>query len=153
MCGSQLRVSRLVLAWVRMCTSSPMAMPWAATCSTSSGPARSMIPATAGPATSTRKRSRAIAASVSRPNQATSPGPWLTGANAVVPASRLVTTSIGWDGPMALAIGTTAACSLAAASVIPPPRSSWSAAATSPAQPSATTAARIERRSGSQCSA
>ena len=48
-----------------------------------------------------------MAAGVSRPNQAVSPGPWLIGAKARVPPSRLSTANTGADGPMALAIGIT----------------------------------------------
>ena len=56
------------------------------------------------------------------------------------------------DGPSAVAIGTTVACWLAGSSGTLPVRSRVSASATSAAQPSATVAARIERRSGSHTS-
>ena len=53
---------------------------------------------------------------------------------------------------MALAMGTTVACSLAASSRISPAFNMRSAALRSDAQPSATTAARTDRRSGSHIS-
>ena len=72
--------------------------------------------------------------------------------NARVPPAWLSTTRTGIDGPSAVAIGTTVACGLAGSSSTLPVRSSVSASATSAAQPSATVAARIERRSGSHTS-
>ncbi len=153
---TQERTSRLVAAWVRMCRSSPIAMPCAAIASTSSGPDRASTADSAGPATSRSSRSRATAASVSRPNHATSPGPWLIGANArngPDPSSGVVsTTSTGADGPIALAMGTTMSWWFAGSRRTSPAARSRSASPVSAAQPSATAAARIERRSGSHTS-
>ena len=50
--GSRLRSSRLVLAWTRMWTSSPICTPWAARPRTSIGPCARRASASSGPATS-----------------------------------------------------------------------------------------------------
>ena len=152
-CGSQARISRLVAAWVRTWTSSPIATACAASESTSSGPDRSRMRPITGAATSRRKTSRATEASLATPNQATSPGPCEIGAYPVVPPAWFSTTYNGAPGPSAVAIGTTTACSLAGASPISPAASKASACSRLSAQPSATAAARIERCSGSGASA
>ena len=99
-------MTMLVVAWVRMWTSSPI---WHAPAlrvrTRRSARCVRATAARAGPATSARNTSRSMAAGVSRPNQATSPGPWLTGAKARVPPSSLSTTRTGADGPIAVAIG------------------------------------------------
>ena len=89
---------------------------------------------------------------LSLPNHATSPEPCPSGAKARVPPAAFSTTHTGVRGPITVAIGTTTSDSFAGDSVTSPAASSRSAAATSGAQPSATTAARIDRRSGSQAS-
>ena len=88
-------------------------------------------------------------ASVAQPNQATSPGPCEIGAKAVVPPASLATTYSGAPGPSAVAIGTTTRCSFAGLSPIRSLPSSSSASAGLAAQPSATTAACMDLRSGS----
>ena len=109
--GRSKRISRLVEAWVRMWTSSPICSPWAATAKTSMGPPAATAAPTAsfssGPARLRRNRSRCTAAGVSRPNHATSPGPWLMAEKARVPPSRFSTIHTQADGPMAVAMGTT----------------------------------------------
>ena len=69
-----------------------------------------------------------------------------------MPPASTETTYTGALGPMALAMGTTVECSLAALSRISPAFNIRSAASRSGAHSSATTAARIERRSGSHIS-
>ena len=103
-----------------------------------------------------RRRRAAGAAARSRRRcrgrtRATSPGPWLIGANVrtVPPPVDISTTRTGADGPIALAIGTTVSWRFAGSRRTAPEASSPSASAVSAAQPSATVAARIERRSGS----
>ncbi len=115
----------------------------------STGPAAARHDASRGPATSRRKTSRSTAAGVSRPNQATSPGPWLMGEKARVPPSpaAISTTNTGADGPMAVAMGTTVEWWLAGSRSTPP-----SAALSDRSHPSARTAARTDRRSGSHMS-
>ncbi len=66
-----------------------------------------------------------------------------------VPPWGLSTTKTGIDGPTALAMGTTAWWRLAGSSSTSPAASSASAASGESAHPSAMTAARTERRSGS----
>ena len=84
--GSRLRSSRLVAAWVRTCTSSPIATACAARDITSTG---AVLPrsasASTGPTASRRSTSRSIAPGESSPNQATSPEPCPSGAYAVHP--------------------------------------------------------------------
>ena len=106
-----------------------------------------------GPATARRNRSRSTAAGVSRPNHGTSPGPWLMAEKARVPPSRFSTIHTHADGPMADAMGTTVSWWLAGRSVTSPFSTRAPASSGSPAHPSAITAARIERRSGSHTSA
>ena len=67
-----------------------------------------------------------------------------------MPPVALSATHSGIDGPRAVAIGTTTPWSFAESMRIEPEASIVSASATVSAQPSATVAARIERRSGSQ---
>ncbi len=141
--GSRVRRNRLVAAWVRMCRSSPICRPWAATENRSIGPDPRRQSASSGPATSRRNTRRSTAAGVSFPNQATSPGPWLMGENDRVPPASISTTNTGADGPMAVAMGTTVEWWLAGS------RSMWSV---SSPQPSAVTAARTELRNGSPMS-
>ena len=154
--GSRARISRLVDAWVRMWTSSPICNPWAARANTSIGPPAATAEPTAswsnGPATSRRNRSRSTAAGVSRPNHGTSPGPWLTAEKARVAPSRFSTIHTQADGPMADAMGTTVSWWLAGSSATSPFSTRAPASSGSAAQPSAITAARIERRSGSHTS-
>ena len=69
-----------------------------------------------------------------------------------MPPASTDTTYTGAPGPMALAMGTTVECSLAASSRISSAFSMRSAVSRSGAQPSATTAARTERWSGSHIS-
>ena len=61
-------------------------------------------------------------------------------------------THTGCDGPSAVTMGTTRSCALASRRICPSP-SIRSASSRVVAHPSATTAARMERRSGSQASA
>ena len=110
-CGSRLRTRRLVVPWVRMCTSSPIWTPCAASANRSMGPDPLRTSRSIGPATSRRNLNRSMAAGVSRPNQAVSPGPWLMGAKARVPPAALSTASTGAERPIAVAIGTTVSCS------------------------------------------
>ena len=71
-----------------------------------------------------------------------------------MPPSRLSTTNTGADGPIALAIGIDrVVLGRPARSLTVPSASIRSACSTDSAHPSATVAARIERRSGSQTSA
>ena len=105
-----------------------------------------------GAAASRSITSRAIAPALSLPNHATSPGPCPSGANVVTSASASSTTHPGVVGVTTAAIGTTTPDSLAGASVTEPDSSKASAWPGSSAQPSATTADRIDRRSGSQTS-
>ena len=93
-----------------------------------------------------------MAASVSRPNHGVSPGPWFSGANAVTEPWSAATHT-GWDGPSAVTMGTTRSWLLAASRATSPRPSIRSASSRVAAQPSATTAARMDRRSGSQASA
>ena len=76
-CGSRSRRNRLVVAWTLMWTSSPMAMPWAASEKTSTGPERARAAASTGPRASRRKRSRSTAGGESTPNHGAWPEPWL----------------------------------------------------------------------------
>ncbi len=151
--GSQVRISRLVAAWVRTWTSSPIATACAASASTSSGPVRARICAITGAAASRRKTSRSTAARLEQPNHATSPGPCDSGAYAVVPPAWLVSTYSGALAPSAVAIGTTTRWALAGLSPISPRSSRTSACSGLSAHPSAIAAACIERRSGSGASA
>ena len=93
-------------------------------------------------------------AGVSRPNQATSPGPWPSGAYAGCRPPRCRPTSTGVAGRSRSPSGRRRPCSLAGSQ--PHARRTPAArrrSSTSAAQPSATTAARIDRRSGSHTSA
>ena len=147
-------MSRFVVAWVRMWTSSPIATPCAAR--------RHHVERSVGRDDAAQHRSGDVAqqpqplrsrAAVSRPNQATSPGPWFSGANARVPPSRVVdhphrrgrADARGHRHHRAVLVGRLQPAPS-------PSASNRSAPSTSPAQPSATIAARIERRSGSQTS-
>ena len=76
-------------AWLRMCSSSPICSPCAASPSTSTGPVRSSSPASTGRARSRRKRWRSTASSSPTPSQKVRPGPSLSVENARTPA-RLV---------------------------------------------------------------
>ena len=147
--GSRLRSRRLVLACTRMWTSSPIWTPCPATLSTSMGPCSRSAAATTGPTAAARKRRRSTAAGVSRPNHGVSPGPWLSGAKARLPPRSLSATQTGWEGPSAVTIGTTVSWALADSKATSPLVSSRPASSVVAAQPSATTAARIERWSGS----
>ena len=81
---------------------------------------RARIRPITGAATSRRNTSRATAASLSQPNQATSPGPCESGAYAVVPPASLTSTYSGALGPSAVAMGTTTRWALAGLSPISP---------------------------------
>ena len=93
-----------------------------------SGPDAFRTSRSIGPATSRRNFNRSMAAGVSRPNQAVSPGPWLIGAKARVPAVRgCRPRTPAPSGPIALAIGTTVSCRYAGSSRTSPSASSRSA--------------------------
>ena len=105
-------------AWVRMCTSSPICTPWAASANTSIGPGGAAATRrSSGPATS-RRNSQPLDRRRRLPPE---PGGL---ARALVDRRRrpgcrrprLSTTNTGADGPMALAIGTTVSCWLAGSS-------------------------------------
>ena len=76
--ASSERASIAPVAWLRMCSSSPICSPCAASAKTSTGPQRSSRRAISGPASSRKKRSRAIASSSPTPNHSARPGPSLS---------------------------------------------------------------------------
>ena len=71
------RIRRFVVAWVRMCESSPIWSPWATMVKMSMGPLACSASLSTGATASRRKRSRWTASGVSTPNHAVFPGPWL----------------------------------------------------------------------------
>ena len=76
--GASSRISRFRVAWLRMCSSSPIASPSAASAKTSIGPPYSSSCASAGPSSSRKNRSRATASSSPTPNHSVCPGPSLS---------------------------------------------------------------------------
>ena len=96
--GSSRRQSRFVVAWLRMCSSSPICSPWAARSRTSIGPVRSSRRASSGPARSRRKRARSIASSSPTPNHSVRPGPSLSVEKARAPEPSSCTTQTGHRG-------------------------------------------------------
>lgn len=141
---------RLVAAWVRMWASSPMSSPWAANENTSTGGEARSARSRIGPTASRRNTSRSTASGASTPNQAVRPGPWLIPENAWRPEAGSSTTRTGAEGPRVVAIGTTVSWWFAGSRVTPPPSTNRCASSGLEAQPSATTVARTDRRSGSQ---
>ena len=144
------RNSRLPVACERMCSSSPICRPWAASANTSIGPSRRMRRSSVGPTTSRKNRSRSIATSPPTPNQSVSPGPSLSVECPRSPVSGSSTTQTGIDGEQMPVIGPTWACSLPLPSVMRPLARSTSAAGRSGAHPSKSAAATIARRCGSR---
>ena len=110
--GSSRRQSRFVVAWLRMCSSSPICSPWAARSRTSIGPVRSSRRASSGPARSRRKRARSTASSSPTPNHSVRPGPSLSVEKARVPEPSSCTTQTGIEGEQTPVIGPTWPCSL-----------------------------------------
>ena len=146
--GARSRSSRLPVAWLRMCSSSPICRPCAASPKTSTGPRCSSSRASAGPSSSRKKRSRSTASSSPTPNHSVWPGPSLSVEYARRSPSS--TTQTGIDGEQTPVIGPTWSCSFPDSSAISPAASSRSASARSGAQPSNTAAASSARRCGSQ---
>ena len=105
-------MSRWPAAWLRMCSSSPICRPCAASPSTSTGPVRSSSPASTGPARSRRKRWRSTASSSPTPSQNVRPGPSLSVENARAPLASSSTTHTAIDGEHTPVIGPTWPCSL-----------------------------------------
>ena len=148
--GSRSRIRRLPVAWLRMCSSSPMFSPWPASASTSTGPRCSSSRASVGPRSSRKKRRRSTASSSPTPNHSVRPGPSFSVENARAPPPSTIHTGI--EGEHTPVIGPTWSCSLPGSSAISPAASIRSASARSSAQPSNTTAASSARRWGSQTS-
>ena len=110
--GSSWRQSRFAVAWLRMCSSSPICSPWAARSRTSIGPVRSSRRASSGPARSRRKRARSTASSSPTPNHSVRPGPSLSVEKARAPVPSSSTTQTGIEGEQTPVIGPTWPCSL-----------------------------------------
>ena len=127
----------LVVAWVRMWTSSPIWKALGGERENVDRPAAFNAVASVGAATSRRNRSRSIAASGLSPEPGHVPWPLVDGAEGPVPPAWFSTTRTGADGPSAVAIGTTVAWWLAGSSRTCRSRSRRPASATSAAQPSA----------------
>ena len=147
---SRSRIRRLPVAWLRMCSSSPMFSPWPASESTSTGPRCSSSRASVGPRSSRKKRRRSTASSSATPNHRVRPGPSFSVENARAPPPSTIHTGI--EGEHTPVIGPTWSCSLPGSSAISPAASIRSASERSSAQPSNTTAASSARRWGSQTS-
>ena len=136
------------MAWLRMCSSSPMFRPWAARSKTSTGPRRSSSAPSRGPSSSRKNRSRSIDSSSPTPNHSVLPGPSLSVEKARCEPSA--TTQTGIDGEHTPVIGPTWSCSLPGSSAISPRSSAAVAASRFGSQPSNSTAATSARRCGSQ---
>ena len=117
--GARSRSSRLPVAWLRMCSSSPMFSPWAARPNTSTGPALLEQPRRAA-ARARRGRSagRSTASSSPTPNHSVRPGPRSASRTRAAPPSS--TTHTGIDGEQTPVIGPTWSCSLPGSSAISP---------------------------------
>ena len=135
------------MAWLRMCSSSPMFSPWAARSNTSTGPRRSNSAASRGPSSSRKKRSRSTDSSSPTPNHSVLPGPSFSVENARRSPSS--TTQTGIEGEQTPVIGPTWPCSLPGSSAISPRASSAAASSREAAQPSNSAAAVSARRCGS----
>ena len=139
--GARSRMSRLPVAWLRVCSSSPMLRPCAARPNTSTGPRCSSRRASHGPSRSRKKRSRAIDSSSPTPNHSVRPGPSLSVEYARLPEPGASTTQTGMDGEQTPVIGPTWSCSFPGSRAISPPSSSRAACSRSDAQPSNSAAA------------
>ncbi len=129
------RSSRLPVAWLRMCSSSPMLTPCAASEKTSIGPSAASTRDSDGPRWSRKKRSRSIAGSPPTPNQSVSPGPSLSVENARRSDAGSSVTQTAIDGEQIPVIGPTCRCSVPDLSVTWPPDSRSRALSRSDAQP------------------
>ena len=147
--GSRSRMSRLPVAWLRMCSSSPWCRPCAASLKISIGPDRSMSRPMSGPRSSRKKRRRSIASSASVPNHSVLPAPSLNVENARAPDPSSSTTHTGIDGEHTPVIAPTWLCSLPEARPISPVSIISRARSRLRAQPSNRVAATSARRCGS----
>ena len=146
--GSSRRHNRFVVAWLRMCSSSPICRPCAARSKTSIGPVRASSRARSGPAQSRRNRAPASASSSPTPNHSVRPGPSFNVENARTPAASSSTTHTGIDGEQTPVIGPTWSCSLPLRNRTSPAASAAAAASRSSAHPSSRQAATSARRCG-----
>ena len=105
--GASSRISRLRVAWLRMCSSSPMLNPSAASAKTSRGPECSSSRASVGPSSSRKNRSRRTDSASPTPNHNVRPGPSLSVEKARVPDCSSATTQTGIDGEHTPVIGPT----------------------------------------------